>query len=112
MISQPTAHNVIAIHSDKEPAELDPTTSSRNEDIQLWSALTLATLQKQLTGRENDPRFSDARGLVDQIALNFSSTNPIEIADYFQAIAAIAAIDNEESANRLNELEALDPIAA
>lgn len=65
------------------------------QELQLWSALTLGALQKQLTGHENDPKFSEARTLVDGLATQFATANPIDIANYFEAVEALAAIKGD-----------------
>lgn len=108
-----TPSNVIDFVSRETLDETEATAghSAPAEDLQLWSALTLGSLQKQLTGHENDPRFEAARNLVDQIARQFASSNPIEIADYFEAIEAISALKTD-GRSRLDELDAYDPLAA
>lgn len=108
-----TPSNVIDFVSRETLDETEATAghSASAEDLQLWSALTLGSLQKQLTGHENDPRFEAARNLVDQIARQFASSNPVEIADYFEAVEAISALKSE-SRSRLDELDAYDPLAA
>jgi len=80
------------------------------QELQLWSALTLGALQKQLTGHEADPKFSEARRLVDILAVQFSTANPIDIANYFEAVEALAAIKGD-GRNRLDEISDpyLDP---
>lgn len=115
MISTP-ANNVIDLHtgeplngSEDELQAFDGAT--QEHELQLWSALTLSSLQKQLTGHEDDPRFSEARRLVDELARQFASSDPLAIADYFEAISALAAL-KEDGLNRLDELEAFDPLAA
>ena len=79
--------------------------------VQLWSALTLGSLQKQLTGHEDDPRFSAARALVDNLAKQFATANPIDIADYFLAIETLDSLKGNSRA-RLDELDDSEYIAA
>lgn len=108
-----TSSNVIDFVS-RENLDLTEGTedhAAHADDLQLWSALTLGSLQKQLTGHEDDPRFEAARDLVDHIARQFATSNPIEIADYFEAIEAIASLKSDSRSN-LDELDAFDPLAA
>lgn len=112
MNSSPINSNVIDFISGETLDALPETDApTSGEDIQLWSALTLGSLQKQLTGHEADPRFSNARRLVDELAKKFSTANPIDIADYFEAIEALSAL-NTDGPNRLDELDGFDPLAA
>lgn len=98
--------NIIDFHANKPvPAPTNRVATNENE-VQLWSALTLGALQKQIEGHENDPKFSDAKKLVDELATNFALANPIDIANYFEAIAAVASLKSPESINRLNSIEA------
>lgn len=110
MNSLPT--NVISFpaRAAEEDLEFDAQ-SEHSDDLQLWSALTLGSLQKQLTGHEDDPSFSAARDLVDELAKQFSTANPIDIANYFQAIQELAILKGE-ALSRLDELESIDPLAA
>lgn len=82
------------------------------EDIQLWSALTLGSLQKQLTGREEDPQCAEAKILVDELARRFATTGALDIAAHFEAVAAVASALNPNHFDRLQEIEAADPQAA
>lgn len=80
-------------------------TMDTEANLQLWSALTLGALQKQIEGHEDDPRFSNAVTLIDSLAKQFSTANPIDIADYFEAIESLAALKSVESLDRLNQIE-------
>ena len=108
VIAFPVADQTEELELDLE-LEAQPETSA--EDLQLWSALTLGSLQKQLTGHEDDPRFSAARALVDNLAAQFSTADPIDIADYFLAIETLASLKGH-GLDRLNELDTVDPLAA
>jgi len=110
VIPFPSKSAAEAIEAELE-IELDAQDPTPTDELQLWSALTLGALQKQLTGHEDDQRFSAARALVDNLAKQFASADPIDIANYFLAIEAIASIQGH-SLDRLDELEAIDPIAA
>lgn len=70
----------------------------QNADFQLWSALTLGSLQTKLTGTESDPRFNEANELVDRLAKQFAASDPVSIADYFEAIQAVSLVTNGRDA--------------
>ena len=78
-----TPNNVIDFVSRENLDTAEEQFATSAEDVQLWSALTLGSLQKQLTGHEDDPRFEAARDLVDAIARKFATSNTLAIADYF-----------------------------
>lgn len=98
--------NVINFHAKKPSATSTNTVVTNENEIQLWSALTLGALQKQIEGHEHDPEFSNAKKLVDELAENFALANPIDIANYFEAIAAVTSLKSPESIERLNSIEA------
>lgn len=110
-MSSTATTNVISISTGKPVTEIEDFPTTPAEDLQLWSALTLGSLQKQLTGHEDDPRFSAARTLVDRIAQQFSTADPIDIADYFEAIEALAVLKTD-SRSRLDEIGDIDHLAA
>lgn len=66
--------------------------AEQNADFQLWSALTLGSLQTKLTGTESDPRFNEANELVDRLAKQFAASDPVSIADYFEAIQTVSLL--------------------
>lgn len=107
-------NNVISLSTGK-PVETDDPTLKIPEldevDLQLWSALTLGALQKQLVGQENEPGFAVAKAVVDNLATQFATTDTIDIANYFEAISRVSALSSD-SAMRLDELEFFDPQAA
>lgn len=97
-------------HEVSAPEEVIYDSVEQNEDVQLWSALTLGSLQTKLTGTQSDPRFDEANELVDRLAKQFAASDPVSIADYFEAVQVVSLLTTGKDA--LEEVSETEYFAA
>lgn len=104
-------HHLFPVDAEAKDFDLVDESAISQNDLQLWSALTLGSLQTKLTGTKSDPHFDRANDLVDRLAEQFATSEPVSIADYFEAVQVISSLSSN-GVDYLDEVPEPEFIAA